>query len=114
MSNIEEESLFPQELISRAERRPESDELLWRLSDMDAVICALEKMGKAILGFDVFAREADVLKVLAYPDFSAELKEIAKPADRLRRSMVMARDFMRTQKSSDQLRFTVTWERRNF
>jgi hypothetical protein len=110
MREIEEASFFPEELLSKAEVRAESAELLWKLPDMISVIDTLERNRKIILGLDVFAREAGFLRVLGYPDFSEDLGKIADHNKRVLAAADMARDFIRAQKDFDQLRLSITWD----
>lgn len=110
MSDIEEESFFPKDLLSKAELQPESNELLWRLPDMDAVINTLEQNRKVILGLDIFSSESGILEVIGYSNFSRELKSIRDHEVRLRKSAKMARDRLRKQENFDQLRITITWD----
>jgi len=110
MSDIEEKAFFPKQLLSKADIEPGSDEPLWRPRDMEAVIGTFEKVGKVILGLDVFIIEPNRRKVVGYPDFSQELANIPEAAVRVRMSAKMAREFVSTLEASEYMRLTVTWD----
>lgn len=96
----EEAKIFPAELLGKAERSAESDELYWRRNDALTAIDALEKGGKFILGLDFFRKEGSAMRVLGYPNFGEQLNG----PGRVEGSCRLAREYIRSREAGPEHR----------
>ena len=106
MTPSEEAKIFPTELLGKAERSAESEELFWPPDDALAAIDALERGGKFVLGLDFFEKEGDTMRVLGYPNF----EEQSKGPGRVEDSCRLAREYIRSRHAGPKHRFSITWD----